>query len=201
MSKCRSFDEILNSPDTIQARRAIEQLSGGYHITDLELRLRVEWFRACEWIGSEQRWSARFKISRSKARRLAHRLKEDAGTLNEALTDPFRFAIGRPLTVDLFWRLVNFVAVNWIEASLKETDDRKADWTLEPKRELTQFVWRKTRKPLDGLLADLTGALLRTSGYTAEDQRKFRARHCRLEGTDSSFPPTPKPDRIRPIND
>ena len=199
-SHCRSFGEILNSPHTIYARRAIEQLTGKYHINNLELRMRVEWFHACEWTGSGRQWSDRFKISRPEARRLAQRLKVDARKLKEAPTDRLRLAIRGPLTTDLISDLINAVAVG-IEKSLKENDDRKSDWTLEPKRELTQFVWRKTGKPLDGLLADLIGAILRTPGYTAEDQKKFRMRHCRLEGTDTYFSPIPGGDTIPPKND
>jgi hypothetical protein len=199
--KCRTFDQILNSPDTIAARRAIEQLTGEHHIDRVELRRRVRSFLVGEFAGSDQRWSDRFKMSRPKARRLAQRLRDVARTLKEAETLRFTLAIRGLLTVDQICEALNSVAVE-IEKSLEETDDRKVDWTVAPKRELTQFVWRKTgkRKPLDGPLADLIGAILRIPGYTAEDQRKFRARHCRFEGTDT-YLPIPGPDTIPPIND
>jgi hypothetical protein len=198
-SKCRTYTEIRNSPDTIAASLAIQQLIREHHIDELELRRRVRFFRHGEFAGSQQRWSDRFKMKRPKARSFAWGLREVARTLEEAQTLQFTLAIRGPLTVDQICEALNSVAVE-IERSLKETNDRKVDWTVAPKRELTQFVWRKTGKPLDRLLADLIGAILRTPGYSAEDQRKFRGRHCRLEGTDTYLLP-PGPDTIPPIND
>lgn len=45
MSKCRTFDQILNSPDTIDARRAIEELTRNHHINEVGLRRCVRLFR------------------------------------------------------------------------------------------------------------------------------------------------------------
>jgi hypothetical protein len=197
-SHCRYFDEILIRPDTIDARRAIEQLTGKYHINELDLRLRAEMFRVCEWCRSGRQLSDGFTIDRRQTLRLAQRLHEDARTLKKAPTVLLKLAIQQGatpastisglFTPDWICELIEAVAVG-IKKSLKETDGRSPDWTLEPKRELTQFVWRQTRKPLDRLVADLIGAILRIPGYTAEDQQKFRFRHCRLEGTDTLLPP------------
>jgi len=162
--------------------------------------MRIEWFRACEYFGTGRQWKERFTIDRRKAERLARRLREDAEDLRRALTPQFKLVIGGgPLSTDSICDLISHTAV-WIEGSLNETDDRNADWTLEPKRELTQFIWRSTGKPLDSVLADLVAAILGLEKYTYEEQRKFRKRHCRFEGTDSIFGPTPKPDKIPPIN-
>jgi len=193
-SKCRTFIEIRNSPDTIAAREAIEQLTGKYHIDELELRRCVRFFQVGQLAGSPQRWSDRLNMTRTEGRRVSHLLKGCARTLEEAQT-----LLSTDATRPANLRTLILVADN-IEKLLKETDDRNPDWTVAPKRELTQLVWRKAGKPLDGLLADVIGAILRTPGYSAEDQRKFRDRHCRLEGTDTYLLP-PGPDTIPLIND
>jgi hypothetical protein len=195
----RTYEQILSDPYTADARQAIEKLTGRHHIAELDLRMRLAWFGACARVGTGRQWHERFTIDRRKAERLARRLREDGGELRKALTPQFKRVIGGFPTADDICNLISRAAV-WIEGSLSEANDRKADWTLEPKRELTQFVWRTTGKPLDSLLADLIAAVLRLTKYSYEDQRKFRERHCHFEGVDSMFGAAPKQDNTSPIN-
>jgi hypothetical protein len=194
----RTYEAILCDPEEHGARKAIKCLTTKHDIAELDLRLRIAMFPIYQYFGTGRRWSERFNIDRDSAKRLAQRLREDAEELRKALTPQFKFVIGGPLSADSICDIISRSAV-LIEGSLKETTDRRADWTLEPKRELTQFVWRTTGRPLDAEMADITAAILGLERYTFEDQRKFRERNCTLNGTDSIVPAAPKPDKIPPI--
>jgi hypothetical protein len=191
------------SPDAVLAREAIERLTTKYGIAESEIQMRIDLFRALEHYGSGRLWKERFRISRTKVRLLARRLHDDANVLRSAISPQFRtlfMQANKGLNIDVIPNQIE-KAAELLEAALGETSDRGADWTLEPKRELTQFVWRTTGKPLDRLLADLITAILGLDKYTAEEQRKFRERHCSQDGNSSFFPTTQKPDTINRIID
>lgn len=194
-NRVRSYEEILGDSSACGARKAVEKLTKKHGIAEFQIQLRIEMFRAWEFFGTGRRWSERFTIDRKSASLLAQRLRTDAEELRRALTPEFKFVIGGPLCADFICDLISRSAV-LIEGSLAETNDRNADWTLEPKRELTLFIWRATGKPHDRELADIVAAVLRLESYTAEEQRKFRKRWCRAEGTDTIIPSPPKPETI-----
>jgi hypothetical protein len=203
-STVRLYREIVADVDNLnskRARRAFEKLAAKYGVPENQLRIRVDWFQAVEHFGMGRLWAERFNIPRARARRLAQRLRADANELRRALTPKFKFIVGygSPISADFIIDLVGKTAI-WIEGSLAETDNRKTDWKLEPRRELTQFIWRTAGRPLDSEVADLIAAILNLEKYTAEEQRKFRERHCDFEGTDSFFYATTEPDKIDPIN-
>ena len=199
-NRVRTYAEILADRDTVHAVKAIDRLTKKHGIAEIDLQVRVEAFRMYEHVGTGRRWSDRFTIDRESARRLADRLREDGAMLRNALTRKFKRVIGSPLSADTICDIISRSAL-LIEGSLAETDDRKPDWAHDAKRELTQFVWRTTGRPLDADVADLIGAILYLDGYTAEEQRKFRSRYCTLDGTDSIFDGSPKPDTIPQKND
>lgn len=194
----RRYSEILNGTDPYaeSARRAINELTTKHGVDAVDLRIRIEWFPVCQRFGAGRRWGERFIITRKQANQLSRRLREDSDELRKAITRSFELVIGGAatgqLSVDVMCKVILRAAM-LIEGSLEVTNDRKADWTVEPKRELTQLVWRVTGKPRDGLVAEIIGAILMLDSYTAEEQRKFRKRHCRPDGTDSIFAATPTP--------
>ena len=205
-NRVRTYREILHDdcdPGTRLARRAIEKLITKYGITDFEIQKRIDIFQAFEHFGTGRLWKERFTIDREHANRLARRLRYDAEELRKAIAPQFKFLIGygSPISADLICDLVGRAAM-LLEGSLKETSDKSADWTLEPKRELTQFIWRTTgkRRPLDRQVSDLIAAILNCD-YTYEDQRKFRQRNCHFQGTDSLFSAPPGPDNSNAKND
>jgi hypothetical protein len=178
------------------AKEAFETLVSKFGIHKEELILRLDFFTAFD-DEMGRPWSARFKIPRAAARRLARRLRKDAGHIRHAVSSQYRHELplrdisgakipkAEPLTIGQISDLMNSTA-KLIEDSLDEVTDRTAGWSLRPKRELTQFVWRKTKKPSDRLLADIISAMLDID-YSEEQQRKFRDRHCHFEGTDSEL--------------
>ena len=177
-----TYEKILNNradPNLKRARVAIGRLTTRYRIPAFEIQWRLDIFAAYEHFGTGRLWKERFTISRAKAKRLAMRLRSDSADLRKALAPQFKFVIGYggPMSADAICDLVARTAV-LIEGSLEETTDRAADWTHEPKRELTRFVVGAAGKPLDRELADIISAILDLERYTAEEQRKFRERSC-----------------------
>jgi len=197
----RTYEDILNNrddPNAKRARLAIDTLTTKHEIPVFEIQARVFTFVAYEHFGTGRLWKERFTISRTRAKRLARRLRTDAEDLRKALAPQFKFVIGyrSPLSAEAICDLISRAAV-LIEGSLEQTNDRNADWTLEPKRELTQFVWRATGKPLDRELSDLISAILGLDHYTAEEQRKFHERSCKLSADPAPPPLTPSRRRNR----
>ncbi|MGA2183820.1 MAG: hypothetical protein ABSH47_12385 [Bryobacteraceae bacterium] len=196
--RVRSYQEILKDPGPTakSARKALDALTTKCGIDEAAIAMRFECFRVYEHFGTGRLWKERFTIDRPTARRLARRLRRDADDLREAIAPKFKFLMGygSPISADFICNLISRAAV-LLEGSLEETSDKGADWTLEPKRELTQFVWRTSgrRRPLDREVSDLIAAIL-GSEYTYEDQRKFRERNCHFEGADSMFSTTVEPD-------
>ena len=204
LPKIRSHHEIREDRDDPLAklgRQAIETLTTTHGMPEVEINMRIDFFEPSRYFGSGRRWEERFNISRKRAGRLADRLRQDAEDLRRAIQPGFKSAIRYKHSVppDKLCDSIRYAAL-LIEQSLKETSDRTADWTLEPKRELTQFVWRRAGKPhpLDRELSDLIAAIL-CREYTYEDQRKFRERHCQFDATDTSFQGAAQPDKIEPI--
>ena len=203
-SRVRTYQQILSDlddPCAGLARQAVRKLTTKYGIAELDIEKRIEFFGAWQHYGSGYLWKERFTISRARARRLARRLRKDAEDLRQAIAPQFKVLIrySGPISADLICDRVGRAA-ELIEGSLEETSDRNADWTLVPKRELTQFIWRTTGRPLDGKLSDLIAAILGCD-YTYDDQRKFRVRNCMFQATDSIFPATVEPDIIDAKND
>ena len=191
-----TYDEIFTNPELRFARSAVETLTGKRGITEFEMLMRIELFRICARYGTGRRLSERFTIDRVRAARLARRLRKDAEEFEGAIVPRFKLAIGYDhlFTPDRAVAYMRWAAM-LLEASIRETDDRNPDWTLEPKRELTQFVWRRIGKPCDRLVAEIIAGVLGLEKYTAEEHRKFRERYCSLAGTDSIIDATPKPDK------
>jgi hypothetical protein len=194
-STVRTYEYIVSDrddPSIKRAREAIELLTGQYRIPAFEIHWRIDAFGAYEHFGTGRRWSERFTITRTRAKGLARRLRNDAEDLRQALAPQFRTLIGLsgPMSADAICDLVGRAAV-LIEGSLTETTDRAPDWTLEPKRQLTRFVMGAAGKPLDRELSELISAILGLERYTAEEQRKFRERSCELN-------PVPPPHASTP---
>ncbi len=123
-------------------------------------------------------WEQRSTLTKRQAKTLAERLEADADSIR---------AFFAP---DLYWYLTVEQQFRWIELIQKylkrmarlieslalSSDDRGADDARPAKTQLTEYVRKSTGKPLDKEVADLIRVTLRLEAYTAEEQRKFRAR-------------------------
>lgn len=186
-----SYKAIFNDRESqysAYARETIEELVTKYGVPQIQLEIRINMFDFCSRFGTGRSWSERFAIDRPTAKRLVRRLRDDIEQLRKAFTQRFSYflqAYGPDIvepTLDMMERIAIL-----IESSLTEVSDRVADWSLEPHRELTEWIWHTTKRPHDRLIADIVSAVLNRP-YSYEEQAKFRARNCKRGRAGTLFP-------------
>jgi hypothetical protein len=178
-----SLEERIRSDH--EASKSLETLLAQRRLDPVELWCYLIFFERAKSLGLGA-WAERCNLDRRKTRSFARRLVQAAENLGNLFTEKYLgFAIKQRnyLWLRTVPRHMRFAA-EFIEGSLRIGDDRGAN-SIEVgvRREFTQWVKETSGKPHDREVADLLRVVLGRTTIDAEEQRKFRTRHCRKPDT------------------
>ncbi len=164
-----------------EAKRALAKLLSHRSVDERALWDCLDSLELSPLIGYKK-WTDQSKLSKAKARRFAHRLTQTAKEI-KGFFQPSYFWYATVQSQKFLW--LNLVqrhlrlTAKLIETMLNQSDDRAADNTIDARIKLTRYVWGATGRKHDREVAALTAAILGFKKYTAEEQRKFRDKHCK----------------------